>query len=564
MHETDPFEPRSDADGEAAASPNAPAEPTADAATTAIPTPPGASAGPTEATTIIPAAAADAIPSVAGAAHAASGATHAAAASTTASRGAFGGVMTAIRRHPRAWIIAGATAAFVLLGGGAVALGAANGRPAVASVALTTHTATPTPTPTPTRPAPTPVPAASKLRTCSVASLAQDGRLGTLEAQVVNPTTGEVLFDRNGSTPAATASVMKILTAAAALAVLGPDDRISTTVVKGSVPGQVVLVGGGDVTLSRTSTGDDPFYTGAPHLDALADQVKTAWAADPANAGQPITSLVLDASLFGGPVWQPSWDEHEERVVEGSTSYITALQVDGDRDDPYALESPRSTDPIERAGQAFADDLGGNISISQGAAPAGAAQLGVVQSQPVTALLSQALTVSDNTIMEMLARLVAIKTGAGNTFDAENAGTLKGLAAYGIDTTGIHIADGSGLSGDNRVPPSYLTRLMVKIMNGENGLGVIYDSLPVSGKSGTLGPGYGRFQGSSSAAVGAVNAKTGWIDHGYTLAGVVHAQDDTALTFAVFALGDVSDNAKSAIDALTTGFFTCGNNLSNN
>jgi D-alanyl-D-alanine carboxypeptidase/D-alanyl-D-alanine-endopeptidase (penicillin-binding protein 4) len=474
-------------------------------------------------------------------------------------------VLTAIRRHPRAWIAAAATVGFVLLGSGAVALGAATGTAAHASVArVSTSSATPTPTRTPAaRPAPTPVPAASRLRTCSVNGLAQDGRLGTLEAQVLNPATGEVLFDRNGSAPSATASVMKILTAAASLSVLGGDTRISTTVVKGSAPGQVVLVGGGDVTLSRLPSGQDGYYTGAAHLDDLANQVKAAWAADPSNNGQPITSVVADASLFGGPVWQPSWDEHEERVVEGSTSYITALQVDGDRDDPDALESPRSTDPVGNAARDFADDLGG-ATVSDGAAPAGAKQLGVVQSQPVSALLSQALTDSDNTIMEMLARLVAIKTGSGNTFDAENAGTLKGLAAYGIDTTGIHIVDGSGLSEDNRVPPSYLTRLMVKVLNRENGLGVVYDSLPVSGKSGTLGPGYGRFTGASSAADGAVNAKTGWIDNGYTLAGVVHAADGTPLTFAVFALGDVGDSAKTAIDTLVTGFFHCGDNLSNN
>ncbi|HEY5223650.1 MAG TPA: D-alanyl-D-alanine carboxypeptidase [Microbacteriaceae bacterium] len=483
----------------------------------------------------------------------------------SARRASFGGMLAAIRRHPRIWIVAAATAGFVLVGGGTVALGALTGAAATpVAIASPSASPTPTPTPTPTRPVPTPALAASKVRTCSVTSLAQDSRLGTLEAQVLNPTTGEVLFDRNGSTPAATASVMKILTAAAALSVLGPNYQVPTTVVKGSAPGQIVLVGGGDVTLSRTATGDSPFYTGAPHLDALAAQAKAAWAADPANNGQPITSVVLDASLFGGPVWQPSWDEHEERVVEGSTSYITALQVDGDRDDPYAIESPRSTDPVGRAGAAFASDLGGNVSVSTGTAPAGAKQLGQVLSQPVTALLSQALSVSDNTIMEMLARLVAIKTGAGNTFAAENAGVLKGLAAYGIDTTGITVVDGSGLSGDNRVPPSYLTRLMVKVMNRQDGLGVIYDSLPVSGKSGTLGPGYARFTGDSAVARGAVNAKTGWINNGYTLAGVVHTQDGTALTFAVYALGNVQDNAKTAIDALVTGFFRCGNNLSNN
>jgi serine-type D-Ala-D-Ala carboxypeptidase/endopeptidase (penicillin-binding protein 4) len=518
---------------------------------------------PDAATVAMPAAAAAGASATAGAgaAHAAAG--HAAAAKPSL----FSGVLIAIRRNPKAWIVGAGLAALVLFGGGALATGAAVGAPKASGAFPSSSSPTPTPTkstPPPSRPTPSPVPAAAKLRTCTVDSLAGDSRLGTLEAQVVNANTGEVLFDRNGSTPAATASVMKILTAAAALNVLGPNYQIPTTVVKGSQPGQVVLVGGGDVTLTRLPTGQNPYYKDAPHLDALAAQVQKAWAADPSNNGQPITSVVLDSSLFGGPVWQPSWDEHEEREVEGSTAYVTALQVDGDRDDPTALESPRSTDPVGRAGAAFASDLGGNVSVSDGTAPAGAAQLGQVLSPPVSEMLSQALEDSDNTIMETLARLVAIKEGAGNTFSAEDAGTKAGLAAYGIPTTGLTIVDGSGLSGDNRVPPSYLTQIMIKIMNRQDNLGLIYDSLPVSGKTGTLGPGYDRFQGSSSVAVGAVNAKTGWIDNGYTLAGVIHSQDGTPLTFAVFALGNVQDNAKTAIDALVTGFFKCGNNLSNN
>lgn len=401
------------------------------------------------------------------------------------------------------------------------------------------------------------------MRTCSVNDLAQDPRFGNLQAQVMNATTGEVLFDRNGATPNRTASVLKILTAAAALKVLGPDHRVPTTVVKGSEPGSVVLVGGGDVTLSRLRSGSDSFYPGSAHLDDLAAQVQKAWNADPANNGQPITKLIVDSSLFAAPYWQPSWDEHEERVVEGSTPYMTALMVDGDRQDPSATQSPRSTDPVGRASKDFADELGGGVSITPGTAPAGAAQLGQVLSQPVSVLAQQAISVSDNTIMEMLARLVAIKTGAGNTFSAENQGTIAGLQGYGIDTTGIRIADGSGLSDDNAVPPSYLTQLFVKILNRENGLGAIYDGLPISGKTGTLSFN-DRFTGANSAADGAVYAKTGWISTGYTLAGIIHSQDGTPLTFAVYALGNVQDNAKRAIDTITTGFFHCGDNLSNN
>jgi D-alanyl-D-alanine carboxypeptidase/D-alanyl-D-alanine-endopeptidase (penicillin-binding protein 4) len=491
--------------------------------------------------------------------------TRAARKSAEAKASPLTGILSAIRRHPRAWIIAAASAGFVILGGGTVALGATVGASAEAAglpTSSATATASKSPVPTksaaPVRPVPANAPAASRMRTCSVAGLSQDRRLGNLEAQVVNAKTGEVLFDRNGSQPGPTASVLKTLTSAAALKILGPDYRVSTTVVRGSVPGQVVLVGGGDVTLSRLPAGQNSFYTGAPKIQDLANQVSSAM------NGEPITSIVVDTSLFGGPVWEPSWDERQERVVEGSTSYITALQVDGDRDNPAAIESPRSADPVGRAVQYFQQYLGTNVPVTQGTAPAGAQQLAAVQSQPVTTLVDQAMKVSDNTIMEELARLVSIKTGAGNTFAAENAGVIAGLKPYGIDTTGIHIADGSGLSANNAVPPSYLTRLFIKVMNREDGLGVVYDGLPVSGKSGTLASSYGRFTGANAAARGAVHAKTGWINNGYTLSGIVNSADGTALTFAVFALGPVSDNAKQAIDTLVTGFYKCGDNLSNN
>jgi D-alanyl-D-alanine carboxypeptidase/D-alanyl-D-alanine-endopeptidase (penicillin-binding protein 4) len=159
--------------------------------------------------------------------------------------------------------------------------------------------------------------------------------------------------------------------------------------------------------------------------------------------------------------------------------------------------------------------------------------------------------------------LTAIESGAGNTFSALQQAIIQGLAPYGLDTTGILIADGSGLSDNNAVPPSYLTRLFAKIDAREGHLGVVFDGLPVAGRTGSLS--YSdRFAGENAAADGAVFAKTGWIETGYTLSGIIHAGDGTPLTFAVYALGNVSDNAKQAIDTITTGFFRCGDNLSNN
>jgi D-alanyl-D-alanine carboxypeptidase/D-alanyl-D-alanine-endopeptidase (penicillin-binding protein 4) len=472
-----------------------------------------------------------------------------------------GGLAAFFARHRTGSLIAAGAVVFALLGTGAVVAGAAT-RPPVLAAASTSPAPSATPTPTP-RPAPDAAAslAASRLRSCSVAGLAKDPRLANFQAQVVNAKTGEILFDRGGKTPSRTASVFKVLTAAAALSVLGPHYRATTTVVKGSAPGSVVLVGGGDLTLSRTPSGSRSAYAGAPHLDELARQAIAAWKADPANAGAPISSLVLDSSLFAGPGWEPGWARSE--LAGGYMPEITALQVDGDRADPSRNTSPRSADPIGRAGQAFADALGGGVSISRGTAPAGAAQLAAVRSQPVSTLIKQALIVSDNALAEMLARLVAVKSGAGNTFDAEPKAILAGLAPYGIDTAGIVVKDGSGLNPSNAVPPGYLTQLFVKINARAGNLGVIFDGLPVAGRTGSLS--YSdRFAGDNSAADGAVFAKTGWIDTGYTLAGIIHAADGTPLTFAVYALGDVGDNAKQAIDTITTGFFRCGDNLSNN
>ena len=72
-----------------------------------------------------------------------------------------------------------------------------------------------------------------------------------------------------------------------------------------------------------------------------------------------------------------------------------------------------------------------------------------------------------------------------------------------------------------------------------------------------------RFWGDNTVADGRVIAKTGWIDTGYTLSGVIRAADITDLTFAIYALGEVTDEAKTAIDTLATAFYRCGDNLSN-
>jgi D-alanyl-D-alanine carboxypeptidase/D-alanyl-D-alanine-endopeptidase (penicillin-binding protein 4) len=162
---------------------------------------------------------------------------------------------------------------------------------AAPSSSAPTDTPTNTPTDTPTD-TPTVTPTADA-RDCSIAELALDNRLVGLHAQVLNPTTNEVLFDVQGDVPAQTASVMKLLTATAALQVLGPNYRVQTRVYADlDNPGHIVIVGAGDPTLSRARAGVQSVYRDAPKLADLAVQINT-WA-----KGTPITNITLDSTYF--------------------------------------------------------------------------------------------------------------------------------------------------------------------------------------------------------------------------------------------------------------------------
>ncbi len=475
------------------------------------------------------------------------------------------GIAALVQRHPAIWLASALGLIFALLGTGAVVAGLAAGSPASSQIAGSTPS--PTPTVDPARPVPASIPGPSRLRTCSVTGAASDARLAEFHGQVVNAATGEVLFDRAGGEPARTGSVLKILTAAAAVAVLGPDHRLSTTVVAGSDPGTVVLVGGGDATLSALPPGSESYYRGAPKLADLATQVMSKRAE--LGITEPITRVVLDASMWSSSdKWDPAWKRSEQTI--GYHSEVTALQVDGDRADPTRGTSPRSTDPIGRAGAAFVAALenagnvgdesnGGAVALDTGVA-ASTTALGTVSSQPVSALINQMLLVSDNTIAEMLARVTSKQAGFDGSAASLQRSIPGALATYGVETAGMVIKDGSGLSEFNAVAPSYVAQLMIKIKAGEQNLGTVWAGLPIAGKSGSLAS---RFTGDNAVARGNVVAKTGWIDTGYALGGFINAADGTPLTFAFYAIGNVRDNAKAALDTLTTAVLRCGDNLSN-
>ena len=187
--------------------------------------------------------------------------------------------------------------------------------------------------------------------------------------------------------------------------------------------------------------------------------------------------------------------------------------------------------------------------------------LGTVRSQPIKTLIPQMLLPSDNTLGEMLARIVSKASGSDGSAASLNTVIPAALQGYGVPMTNVTIRDGSGLSDRNAVPAATMAAFMTAVHTGKNNLGIIGAGLSVAGRTGSLAT---RFTGANNVARGAVWGKTGWIDTEYSLAGYLKAHDGTVLSYAFYAIGTgIQPTAKQAIDTLAAGAYRCGNNLSN-
>jgi serine-type D-Ala-D-Ala carboxypeptidase/endopeptidase (penicillin-binding protein 4) len=387
----------------------------------------------------------------------------------------------------------------------------------------------PTPSPLVT---PTPVlaaPATGRPQTAAGTATAlagplSDGRLGgRVSALVLDADTGQVLLDRGSTNLVTPASTAKLATSVALLSVTEPDQRLTTTVVAGAAPGEVVLVGGGDATLSAAAAKQPTQYEGAARITTLAAAVRRA-------GGAKVTRVVVDSSLFPGPAMAPSWDPRD--VTGGYITPISAAMVDAGRQDGLRA---RSTTPDLQAGRALAVALGApKAAVVRGKAPAGAATLATVRSQPIPRLVEQMLLASDNVLAEALSRQIAVAEGQPAGFTGAAAATRTVLGRLGLPATGDRLLDGSGLSLQDRVTPALLAGLLrVAAGPADPRLHALVPGLPVSGYLGTLDD---RFRtGPAALAAGEVRAKTGTLDGVSSLAGLVRGAGGRLLAFAVVA-----------------------------
>jgi serine-type D-Ala-D-Ala carboxypeptidase/endopeptidase (penicillin-binding protein 4) len=125
-----------------------------------------------------------------------------------------------------------------------------------------------------------------------------------------------------------------------------------------------------------------------------------------------------------------------------------------------------------------------------------------------------------------------------HTSDAGRRVVEQQLVAFGADTAGFVVRDGSGLSRHDYVTPETIVRIL-DAMRKRKDFKVFYDALPIGGIDGTIAH---RMNG--TAAQGNVHAKTGTVDRSHALSGYVTTADGRMLLFSFQANNYTVPNAQ--------------------
>ncbi|OIJ65833.1 D-alanyl-D-alanine carboxypeptidase/D-alanyl-D-alanine-endopeptidase [Streptomyces mangrovisoli] len=362
-------------------------------------------------------------------------------------------------------------------------------------------------------------------------------------AAVVDVATGKRLYGSGADDALTPASTTKIATAVAALSALGADHRFTTRAALEPDTQELVLVGGGDPTLTARAKSD-----GWASLRTLAADTASALK----KRGVHKVTLSYDTTLYAGPEVHPIG-------VNPNLAPVSALTADeGRTDDSVSGPVTRVSDPAADAARKFAGFLAshGVTTTSPGPSKATgrATTLATVSSPPLSTVVERMLTNSDNDIAEALARQTAVATGERASFEGGATAIAAQLKKLGLPLQGARFNDGSGLNRNDRLTADLLTALLVKAGAADHPeLRPVLTGLPVAGFTGTLSSRY------TDGAAGVVRAKTGTLTGVNTLAGTVVDQDGRLLAFAFLASGTTDPAAaQSALDRTATALAGCG------
>lgn len=409
---------------------------------------------------------------------------------------------------------------------------------------------------------------------------------GGLESAAVGyilfePDSGTMLESRAADTPFIPASVAKLPTVAAALALLGPDHRFTTRLLAtepltgGVLRGDLILQGGGDPALAteglvqllgglaaaglRRVEGRFLYDTGL--LPDLAEiDAGQPWAA-PYNTGVGALSLNYNRALLNwrrgatGPevltvadAGRLPLDSVAVRPMAGSRGF--PLLPDGaDRwlmAPPAAGEAGGAWVPVARPGLAAASlfrRLAGDAGIAlplpeAGRAPGGVPVLGALDSLPLNELARGLLRHSNNLSAEVIGLAASKRLDPSAATLDRSAALLQGwltrqpmetggqVAGQKAGWRGLRLANHSGLGTGSRATPRQMAALL------RAGRPALWELLP------------GEEDG--KALPSGVHAKTGTLAYVKGLAGLLTAGSGRQLGFVLF----IADPARrAALDA---------------
>ena len=377
----------------------------------------------------------------------------------------------------------------------------------------------------------------------------------------------ELLLNVKGGQSLVPASLMKIATAAAALEVMGPDAVYTTEVFAnaealasasdGVLRGDLYLLGSGDPVLSspeyiRRWTQYQP--DGKPYTDftvlgdrvfaSLADRGITriegrvfgdeSWYPD---GERDYSGVILQGEPL--PLWKPEW------VTTNLVGPLSGLMLN----DGYSKyterfrdwkQNVRAADPAQHTASEFDDLLEAHGMVITGRPRSGTApepadreSLGSVDSPPLSEITRRMLSRSDNTTAEMLLKEIGRRTTGSSRAQAVKGAQTALRRVLGPLAEDIAMADGSGLSYQNRMTCRAVARLLVNAGTDSP----LVKGLAVAGSTGTLRscgtapPAGGR----STATANVVHAKTGRLNISVSLAGFTSAANGGTLAFAMIA-----------------------------
>jgi D-alanyl-D-alanine carboxypeptidase/D-alanyl-D-alanine-endopeptidase (penicillin-binding protein 4) len=336
---------------------------------------------------------------------------------------------------------------------------------------------------------------------------------------------GQAVVTHNPGVPVVPASTLKVVIAAVALDVLGPGYQFTTSVngvigADGVVDGDLTLLGGGDPLLSTDWWPTSGLQSEPPinttRLEDLADAIVAA------GVTRVNGRVVGDASRYDDERFPPSWGD-DIRVVEAGP--LAALLVNDGRG---AVSDEVADDPALGAAQALVSLLRDRgVRVAGGAAsatmPFGDA-IASVQSKPLSAVVEEMLTTSDDDTAEMLLKEIGLEVSGVGSRTVGIEAVMGKLQEWGVPIDGVLLVDGSGLSRDDRLT----CQALVGVLERGDVDDVLGSALPVAAVSGTLKD---LFKG--TVVEGRLHAKTGTLTGVKSLAGYLPVEGGGTIEFAL-------------------------------